>query len=1458
MKKRFLSLFLVICMVSSLIIAMPVSVSAAISGTCGKNLTWTLDDNGKLTISGTGEMDAGYIWVGKGLNIRSVVIQNGVTSISNSAFYGNKNLTSVKMADSVTSIGASAFGSCENLSSLTLSSNITFIGQEAFQYCKGITSFAIPSKVTVIEKGTFEFCENLKTIVIPNGVTKIGSSAFDCCRSLQSITLPNTVREIGAWAFSQCKNITSIKIPYGVTTIEQATFEACTKLSSIEIPNTVTTIKHWAINNCYSLKSITIPISVTTLENKIFSYCPNLKDIYYEGSKNDWGYIKIDNSNYRTFDFYGINIHYENKNIVSDLAQIVYNGVSYNLLSQPISIDKDSNVEVTVWVYYKNININQEIYLCQNAEKFVEIENGVSKTFVPAKVFDADKDIYIVIRNIRTGEARSERTGLKIVGDVASGEFMPEGEIEGVNYKLIDGVSFTVPEGIPIFEGTEIKWDYDFIPISFEYDHEDSNKINVVLGFDIVHTDGEKNKYFKNFDFAEYKKSIKKAASKQNRTLKQLRHDFKLSNNCKMNLFGGKVIGGGKGKSSTDVDCAGYAEFKMIDGRYQFIEGQLCLNVEASYKYQGQLFIWTVPVYYEIGVGIGAGLEGDMINIDPEQFVPEFEAYLTAKLAGEIGGGIGVAKFATVGASGEGSLNMKTALHKEYFKAWGEGEANFNVKIFGKEVAKKTFAKGDFLIYETGNANGLLKDNDIIVFEDENNDIGGGGFGGGGGGGILSATAASLYSTFNSISISDTYENESRAYASSSTEWYGDMPPVSLFDAEYTSKNLRLLAENVYTESAPIMCSIDGQKIMVMLWDNSERDAANRTMLVYSVYDDSEGVWSAPLPVCDDGTADFYPNFNDGYLVWQNEKSLLDDSMSLDDIAKLGEICVSKWNGNGFDTPVVLTNNDMLDTQPVVCAFESEVSVIWTTNSENDILGLSGDNSIVKSSLIGSAWSEPEVIKQGLNTITNLAAGYADTGLNIAYIQDEDGDLQTIDDRDISIISDSGEYKLTDNDVLDSNPQVKGDKIYYYSNGNIEYRVLGSEEINTFFADAKAGLTDNFSVSESSNGGAVILWAKSIDGATEIFSTILNDGKWSDEIQISETGNQSKYPTAVLEDDGSIYIAYNNGILTDGEITQTDLYVIDLTPSYDLSVTDAYIDEDTMTVFATVKNSGELNIDSYTVSLIDNDDVNSQIMVTEELKAGESAEVEIEYIKPLDLTKHTITLSVETENDEYNTENNSAELTVGNCDIKITDIQNHEILPTSVAVATISNSGYSDTGAVTVKLRKDKADGEVVDTQTISNISAGTSSEVSFNYNIIENDNIQWYITAEAENDEISLGNNDAYFINNCLSDLPDYSQAILRYDIVDEKLIVNGYAENNTAVDLSGVSVLAVYNSKDTLKALTHSDAYVYKYDSSSVDLTIDDYTYEKGDYIKLFLWTDLKCIIPVCEATDSVVIKE
>ena len=91
----------------------PVLLSMTASGTCGDNLTWTLTDDGTLTISGTGSM-TGYSydeapWYSKRSSIQSLIIESGVTSIGRNAFFDCTRLTSVTIPEGVTSIGTYAF-----------------------------------------------------------------------------------------------------------------------------------------------------------------------------------------------------------------------------------------------------------------------------------------------------------------------------------------------------------------------------------------------------------------------------------------------------------------------------------------------------------------------------------------------------------------------------------------------------------------------------------------------------------------------------------------------------------------------------------------------------------------------------------------------------------------------------------------------------------------------------------------------------------------------------------------------------------------------------------------------------------------------------------------------------------------------------------------------------------------------------------------------------------------------------------------------------------------------------------------------------------------------------------------------------------------------------------------------------------------------------------------------------
>lgn len=110
---------------------------AAATGRCGDSITWTLDDSGNLTLSGSGEMwnngydDSPF----KDYEIRKATVKYGITSIGESAFHGCRGLTELTLPNSVTSIGDCAFYGCSGLTKLTLPNRVTSIEGYAFFDC---------------------------------------------------------------------------------------------------------------------------------------------------------------------------------------------------------------------------------------------------------------------------------------------------------------------------------------------------------------------------------------------------------------------------------------------------------------------------------------------------------------------------------------------------------------------------------------------------------------------------------------------------------------------------------------------------------------------------------------------------------------------------------------------------------------------------------------------------------------------------------------------------------------------------------------------------------------------------------------------------------------------------------------------------------------------------------------------------------------------------------------------------------------------------------------------------------------------------------------------------------------------------------------------------------------------------------------------------------------------------
>ena len=256
------------------------------SGTCGENLTWKLDDEGTLTISGTGAMrDYTYFtdrapWFSNRSLIKSVVIETGVTSIGSYAFYNSKSLTNIVIPNNVTSIGDAAFYECSSLTSITIPDSVTSIGSYAFYYCSNLTSIEIPDGVTSIGGSAFYYCSSLTSIEIPDGVTSIGGSTFSGCDSLTNVTIGNGVSSIGDSAFISCRNLKSITIPDSVTSIGYRAFAYCDSLTSVTIGRGVTGMGGYSFYYCGNLTSVTIRDGATSLGDfGTFAYCDSLTNI---------------------------------------------------------------------------------------------------------------------------------------------------------------------------------------------------------------------------------------------------------------------------------------------------------------------------------------------------------------------------------------------------------------------------------------------------------------------------------------------------------------------------------------------------------------------------------------------------------------------------------------------------------------------------------------------------------------------------------------------------------------------------------------------------------------------------------------------------------------------------------------------------------------------------------------------------------------------------------------------------------------------------------------------------------------------------------------------------------------------------------------------------------------------------------------------------------------------------
>lgn len=193
---------------SALFLLFGAAAAMAASGKAGDKVSWQLDKDGTLTFTGTGKMkDFGTLPYRPDF-VKSVVVEEGVTSVGANAFRGCKELTSVTLPFSCKEIGEHAFMGCKSLPTINIPYGLTTIGKEAFVGCVLLTKMDLPGSVQSIGEKAFMNCRNLTHIRLPASLVSIGKNAFANCIYIEKINeLPDFLTASNASLYGLKSNL---------------------------------------------------------------------------------------------------------------------------------------------------------------------------------------------------------------------------------------------------------------------------------------------------------------------------------------------------------------------------------------------------------------------------------------------------------------------------------------------------------------------------------------------------------------------------------------------------------------------------------------------------------------------------------------------------------------------------------------------------------------------------------------------------------------------------------------------------------------------------------------------------------------------------------------------------------------------------------------------------------------------------------------------------------------------------------------------------------------------------------------------------------------------------------------------------------------------------------------------------------------------------------------------------
>ena len=1383
--KKSLAVVLAAVMLFGALTVAPFTISAAetsqsvgaSSGTTG-DCTWTLDDDGVLTISGNGAMGDDYSPWGK--SITSVIIESGVTSIGRDAFCRCSKLTRVSIPNSVTSIGREAFYRCSELTRVSIPNSVTSIGEDAFFNCAVLTSVIIPDSVTSIGDdafyGTAWFSNQPDGLVyagkvaykykgeIPYGTSveiKIGTkgiadNAFCNRGGLSSVSIPYSVMIIGEYAFFGCTDLTNLTIPNSVTNIGERAFQSCTGLTSVTIPNSVTSISNYAFGNCTGLKSVTIPDSVTSIGEAAFFNCAGLTSVIIP----------------------------DNVTSIGDSAFSSCTGLK--------SVTIPDSVTTIGWYAFKNctgltsVTIPDSVasigwYAFENCTGLTSVTIPNSLTYISLYMFKGCTGLTSVTIPDSVGDigqnAFEDCTGLISV-------IIPNSvrRIENYAFRGCTGLtSVTIPDSVSdiywhafnncpqltdvYYGGNESQWKKIYIDSGNDYlksatIHYNStgalspvntnsvavktssgSTLNIELEKDLSFTvpsnvpliGGKAMKLDLSFvplTAAVTENSIKIGIG-YNRDLtadtdeqtwcnwKNYVKGYKDAVSQGTELFG-DVVNKKKGIASAgmgvdfDFEFYGYFEGTIQNGEITG-SGTAKIKLEAALKNQWQTAIGFVPIVIKFQGKIGVENTATLsLNFSTKKI--SFTDQLDITLPQIIvSAGIGIAHVADISVYGDAKNVFSIYSNPKRVTGTLLGELGVSATaLFWTAKVPLISAGSGWMYYDSSRKSGS--------------------------------------SSVGAFGYDDWDFTIDRSYLKKQSGWLNGNSKVTnpVGASGYDAFTYTTLQTSIYDGAAPKLVKTDDDLILVWIGDDQTRSDGNQTVVYYSVYDSGSSTWNAPTAVEDNGTADFTPELaTDGentYLAWTDAKTIFDGNAEMSEVAAACEIKLAKFNATTkqFGDVVQLTDNNTLDISPNPAIRNGSVSVVWKNNSANAILENAGTETVYKATKIANGFTTTAVYPS-----PNKIYEFVTDGENIVVSVDGDGSLTDVTDSEIFAVNSQNTItKLTENASGENNlafSSINGQTMLTYL---CDGRLYGSADLETVNALSD---TDAMIFGKYQFVGNKLFSVENIEGSAEIFSYSINEeGLWSNPVQVSFTEKYIRNP-AFVDNNGEIDCVFLNtsAVISDEDVSETtDLCTSVIPDFHSIEIEDISYDSDSVVpggnvpVTITLRNNGTVSENAFNITVLDeNGTTVVNASVSKDVKSGQTAELAAEI--PLDSSlnsKKTYTVTVNGTNCD-----DSDELSIGYTQLMLTTKTGIQDDTLGVLLNITNDSAIPTTARLVVKASENAE--KALDIFTLGEIGANTSLNYYLNNEKICAYKAQTdilYLEIVSGKDEISIADNTA------------------------------------------------------------------------------------------------------------------